>query len=183
MARPPIPKERMLEAAARALTDDPTASMGEIAKQARVGRATLHRHFASRHDLVCELTRYALAEADAACAHIDADAKTARDAIEMTVAALVPVGQRFGFLTHAMEVMAEPDIAAHYAAQVEGLERLVERAKNESSVALDMPTAWIGHALDAMIYAGWTAVRQGDVAPNDVARLVTRTLLDGVGPR
>ena len=48
-------RDEVLAAAQRHLNVDPRASMAVLAAAAGVGRATLHRHFASRDDLLHEL--------------------------------------------------------------------------------------------------------------------------------
>ena len=48
-------RDEILATAQRHLNLDPRASMAVLASAAGVGRATLHRHFASREDLLHEL--------------------------------------------------------------------------------------------------------------------------------
>lgn len=52
--------DAILEAAAKVLPDHPRASMQEVAQAAGVHRATVHRHFPSRDDLLHALRRQAL---------------------------------------------------------------------------------------------------------------------------
>lgn len=49
------PRERIRTAAKSRLTTDPRATLGEIATQAGVSRATLHRYFSSRAALLAEV--------------------------------------------------------------------------------------------------------------------------------
>lgn len=48
----PSTPERILAAARRVLSADPTLSLDEVAREAGISRATIHRHFASRADLL-----------------------------------------------------------------------------------------------------------------------------------
>jgi serine phosphatase RsbU (regulator of sigma subunit) len=56
---------RIVEAAVRALRDDPEATIDQIAARGRIGRATIYRHFGSRAELVRVAERQAREEADA----------------------------------------------------------------------------------------------------------------------
>ena len=53
----PSVKEAIIDAAIDTLARNPGASLSEIASRAGVGRASLHRHFSSRGDLVAAITR------------------------------------------------------------------------------------------------------------------------------
>ena len=46
--------------------DDPAASLADVAKRAGVGRATLHRHFPGRPELMRALAKIAMTELDKA---------------------------------------------------------------------------------------------------------------------
>lgn len=63
--------EAILAAAQTALAEDPRTSMGEIGVRAGVHRATVHRHFASREDLVAALQERAREECRAVAAELD----------------------------------------------------------------------------------------------------------------
>ena len=55
-------REALIEAAFAVFSRDPSAPLAQVADRAGVGRATLHRYFASRDELVRALTEIAIAE-------------------------------------------------------------------------------------------------------------------------
>ncbi|MCY4013167.1 MAG: helix-turn-helix domain containing protein [Gammaproteobacteria bacterium] len=56
----------IIEAAVRMLSVDPGVTMGEVARGAGVGRATLHRHFKGKADLLRTITARCIEETNAA---------------------------------------------------------------------------------------------------------------------
>lgn len=57
-------RSRLIEAAASLLGENPSASMASIAAEARLGRGTAYRHFATREELVAAVRRRALDDAE-----------------------------------------------------------------------------------------------------------------------
>jgi len=169
----------LLNAAASVLARNPGASLAEIAKAAGVGRATLHRWFATREDLRRELALDALRACDDATAHID-DSMSARDALAEVIRAIVPLGDRFRFLSTDLAVLEDPAVEQVYERQMHEMAELIDAAKQEGVLDPAVPTAWIAAALDSLIYTAWESVDRGDVARNDAAALVERTFLRGI---
>ena len=164
------------------LSRNPGASTSEIALRAGVGRATLHRYFPSRADLLRALAAEAMAEIDAAIDSAQQPGLNARESLESYLETIVPIGDRSRFLWSLPEVMNDSEIRAGYVRQLEQARWLVERLKREGSIAADVPTDWVVGALDALTYAGWRSVEEGRIARNGAASLVLRTLLDGLSP-
>jgi len=147
-----------------------------------VGRATLHRHFKSRDDLVDTLAHAALDATDAACADINYFGQSASVSLRETIEALVPLGATYAFLAYQpISEAQDTPLGERLRAQSEQMRVLVEAAQNDGMFSKDIPLAWLVTSIDALIYAGWDAVRRGDIAPNDVARLTLRTLERGLG--
>src|SRR5919202_5996856 len=73
-------RARILDAAGPLLRDNPRATMAEVAVAAGLGRSTLHRHFATRVDLLRALEDGPLAGAD-------------DDAPERAAAEVLPAGR------------------------------------------------------------------------------------------
>ena len=178
--RPPM-REAILDAAIELLARNPGAPLADIAVRAGVGRASLHRHFASRRDLVDAVVRRCMDETGAATAAAVRDAGSARETLSRMLEAVIPLGDRYHFL--AAVVSDDADLRARHEADMEWLARMVDDLKKEEVVADDVPRAWAAAAIDAQIWIAWTETAAGRVAPADAAALALRTLLEGLGRR
>ena len=174
-------REAILEAALQVLARNPAASLGTIAEAAGVGRATLHRHFASRQDLMRELALMSIREIDDAVSGLVNEVESATELLRRLFEAIVPLGDRFHFLAREGAV-DDPDIDRELERQYAELAATVEAAKGEGSLDGDVPTAWIVYVIDALIYAAWSAMAAGDIARRQAPELSFRTLVSGMAP-
>ena len=165
----------------RVLVVDRGASMREISEAAGVGRATLHRYFPGRDDLIRALVIDVLAECEAAIGSARTEEGTAAEALSRLVEALVPIGERFHFLLYEAYFESDPEVAAADARILRTVDVLIERGKRDGTFRPEVPVAWIGDALEALLYAAWEGVRDGKIARRDAPGLVVSTLLSGLG--
>jgi len=173
-------RQAIAEAGFELLSRNPGASLSEIAEHAGVGRATLHRHFASREALLIALAHQAIAEMDHAAEVACHDAPSHTDALKRCMEALVPLGDRHSFLAH-IPLEEDPAITAAFERQAGETRDLVDAARQEGTFAATVPTAWIVQAFDHLLYAGWESVRSGESTPAQAAALAWRTLTHGLG--
>lgn len=183
-------RDTVLAAAQRLLTTDPSASMAQIGAAAGVGRATVHRHFASREDLLREigsrsldrwegiLDELAVEEAIAS-----SDAVPMRALVEEMLGRFVADSEESGIaltdstvindpgLRQRAEALFEREVAVYAAAQVVGVLRA------------DVPARWLGHSVYGLLIAVRDALVAGDIARRDAADLVRSTFLDGGSAR
>lgn len=175
-------RDRIVEAAATVWAADPSATLDVVAQRAGVGRATLHRHFPSRAALI----RTAALEGIAAlAAALDAAALGQRrpaEALDALINILVPFGDRLHFLLVTGELIDDPDLAAAEAAVNGSIRQLLDSAAAAGVLRNDLPSAWRFRALEALLYAAWTAVAVGEIARLDAPELVRDTLRRGFGP-
>jgi AcrR family transcriptional regulator len=171
----------MLDAAVRVLVGDRGASMQEIAEAAGVGRTTLHRYFPGREDLIRAIALDALREYEASVRAARLDEGTVAEGLARLVEGLVPMGERFHFLLGEAQLEGDPAFLDAYARLDHPVNLLVERGKRDGTFRSDVPTAWVGGALEALVYAAWEGVRDGGIARRDAPGLVTTTLLSGLG--
>ncbi len=177
----PMTRQGLMNAAGAVLARNPGAAMADIAKEAGVGRATLYRHFPTREDLIRALVLESLHQIDEATQQIPVDRLSAAQVLAEIVEAIVPLGDRFRFLSSEPIVLNDPEIKAAYDRQLDELGDLIEAMKAEGSLDRAVPTAWVVAAIDALVYAAWHAVDDGAVARRDAAALTFRTIMQGLG--
>ena len=170
----------ILDAAAVVLAQNPGASIAVIARQAGIGRATLHRYYPKREDLLRALALNAMAQSDAVVLPLYKEDGPKLETLKNIIRAMVPLGAYWHFLSLEYSVMEDEAVKEKYKAQLECLSQLVNEVKAERGLALDVPTAWMVAAIDSLLYAAWMGVEAGAIARNDAADLVIRTLFQGL---
>jgi AcrR family transcriptional regulator len=167
--------ESILESAAALLPEDPGASMQEIATAAGVHRATVHRHFASRDDLVAAVRRRAL---EAVISEVDRalvdGAPTPRETVEQVAAAILRVGDRYRLYryTTARDQEAEsrhPDFAPRLVA-------LLAEAQRDGGLRTDVTPEQLAMALGGFVIGALPQVGDGRLTVRDGAALTVQLL-------
>ena len=174
----PATLEAIVEAAIRVLNANAGATMSEIAVQAGVGRATLHRHFRTRDDLVNAIGIRCIEEMNAAVrAQATAD-QPAVDRLRSMFRAVIPLGDRYSFL--GTDYTDDPTVHQGYGAQLHWAETLVEDLKEQGDVARDIPSRWVVDQIDQLVWSAWNAIAEGYLAADEATDLAVRTLIDGL---
>lgn len=176
----------VLEVAAEVLVTRPTASLGEVARAAGIGRTTLHKQYATREDLLVAVAHRSLdllheAVAAAAIPPDVEDPELVGAKLEQLVTSFVPLGPELVFLLRQPTLDDESEVMARLHGLDPPLQELVEHGKRIGLLRTDMPTHWIVTTLFAQTYVAWEGVTGGWLAPRDAPRLVIRTLLGGIG--
>jgi len=173
-------RERILEAAGTALLRNPNATVDRMATEARVGRATVFRHFGSRAGLLRALASRAIAETDNVTRQAVAHACTATEALRLVTRAVVGAGAFFRFLDSAAELYDAPEIVEAYQRQISELADLVGAARREGFIRPDVPTAWVVASIDGLIWAACRAVGDGELGGVQAQDLVWETIASGL---
>ena len=183
-------RDEILAAAQRHLNLDPTASMAVVAAAAGVGRATLHRHFAGRDDLLREIGTRSLdrweQSLDAAgerAAAASADTEVITACLREMVTRFVADSDEFGFALTDTFMTTDPDLLARSDTLADREAVLYEAAQRAGVLRADVSPRWIGHSLYGLLVAAREALRQGDVARRDLDEQVLSTFLEGGGAR
>ncbi|WP_240777181.1 TetR/AcrR family transcriptional regulator [Nonomuraea basaltis] len=183
-------RQQIMTAAIQHLNENPTASMAQLAEAAGISRATLHRHFSSRDELMLALGHQAhdrweqvQLSAGLEAATASGDREVLVKAMNALLAGLIEVADEYGFgltddilavhpeLMRRVDELEERELAFYAAAQRAGL------------LSPGLPTIWVGHVMYGLLVAVRNGLRRGDIARREVPRLLLDTFLYGVAPR
>ncbi|GAA3446908.1 TetR/AcrR family transcriptional regulator [Planomonospora venezuelensis] len=180
-----VSREQIITAAIQHLNTTPAASMAEIAAAAGISRATLHRHFTGRDELVTALGWRALEdwervqqEAGIAEATASADPARLRETLQALLHGEVAICHEHGFL------LTEHTLPADLMRRSDEIEeREVEflaACQRAGLIRADLPSRWVSTVVFALLVAVRESVRRGDVAQRDVPHLFLGTFLKGI---
>jgi AcrR family transcriptional regulator len=173
--RPPV-----LDVAAEVLVADPAASLAEVAAAAGIGRTTLHKHYATREDLLCAVGHRAIDLWEQA---VDAagGADQPDGGLHALTTALIPIGPQLAFLWRTPAFDHIKDLDARWVAVEQRCLAVLKRAQDHRLLAAGLPDWWLMQTFYAVIYTAAESVRSGKLAPLDAPDLALRTFLHGVG--
>ncbi|GIE33696.1 hypothetical protein Ait01nite_067410 [Actinoplanes italicus] len=170
-------RQAILDAAVEVLARNPSASLGDVAVAADVGRTTLHRYFAERSDLITALHALADERLERATARARIDEGPA-------VAALQRLCREYFDLGDVLSLLFRDQVNCDEETTVcdEGFEELVRRGHTDGSIDPELPALWIQSLLWSQLYAGWSYLAEHGVSRHEVLRLVTRSIGGAVRP-
>jgi AcrR family transcriptional regulator len=175
----------LLDVAAEVLVADPAASLAQVAEAAGIGRTTLHKHYATRDDLIHAVGERALALWEQAVAEIadrsKADGGDADGGLRAATEAMIPIGPQLAFLWRTPAFDRDQDIEPRWRAVEDGTLAILVRARDCGVIAAMVPDWWLLTAFYSMIYIAAEAVQNGLLAPRDAPGLALRTFLHGIG--
>ena len=164
--------------AARLLSLRPAASMDEIAVAGGVSRATLFRRFPSRSALVAELSRRAVDEYVAATDAARPEDGPAPEAMRRVLGHLSVLAPRYGLLVlQPVDDLVEHGLLDRARVADRRLHRLVVRGQEDGDFRVDLGADWVLTTITWLIVGAADGLRLGRLAPADIERLVTETVL------
>lgn len=178
-----VRRTKILQAAGELLATRPTASLGDIAEYAGIGKATLHRYFASREELMLALGYRALELISHAITTSMLERGSAVEALTRLVEALVGLGDKLHFLLSESLLDTHPDFTVADRRTQEPVLRLIQRGQANGELRTDLTAEWILHHMNYAMFAAWQGVHEGTIARRDAARLLVTTLLGGIATR
>jgi AcrR family transcriptional regulator len=168
-------RRAILDAAIAVLARDPSASLGEVAAEAGVGRTTVHRYFAERSDLMAALIGHVLEQVAAA---------TERAGLGdgLADAALARLCREYFELGDVLTMMFnDPHITTAESFRQEAehdraLFALIARGQAEGTIDAAMGAVWIQYTLWALLYSAWALMREQSLPRHEALELCLRSL-------
>lgn len=178
--RPPLREdsrrthEAILTGALDLLAERPHASLEQIARAIGVNRSTVHRHFASRDDLLEALSVRVIAEVDEIHVRCRAQGGPAAEQIARILRANALLGKRFRFfLDRWSPILGRPDVYASDASWVE----LLRRAQADGVFRSDCSIAWMRRVTAAVMRAAYEAIDEEELPLEEAADLTVTTIM------
>jgi AcrR family transcriptional regulator len=173
-------KRPLLDVVAEVLVAQPGAALAEVAQAAGISRTTLHKHYATRDELVRAVGLRAIeiwADAVAAVA----DEPGTRAGLRRLLAAMIDSGPQLAFLWRNPSLDEDEELTRRYL-EVEGrCLAVLDRARSEGLLSGAAPGWWLMQTVFALVYTAAESIGYGNLAPRDAPDLVLDTLLHGLG--
>ncbi|MET4921432.1 TetR/AcrR family transcriptional regulator [Streptomyces sp. PSRA5] len=169
----------MLLAAADYLGRRPNATISEIAKAMGVSRATLHRHFAGRGELLDALSDTAAERLHGAVTAARLTEGDCADAVRRLVAGFERSAPYLALL-YSFSQEDAPDIAHPAWNEADtAIRGLFERGQKSGEFTVGLTAVWLTEAFYSLIAGAVWAERSGRCAQRDFVHMVTRMVLCG----
>ncbi|MFB9961609.1 TetR/AcrR family transcriptional regulator [Sinosporangium siamense] len=169
-------RQAILDAAVTVLTDNPSASLGEVARAAGVSRSTLQRYFAERTDLLEALSVYAYERVEEATERARVDEGDVVRALTRVLEEYFELGD---ILMLAYQGGSEKE-AADDGSGTRQLLPLIERGHAEGVLDRSLPAEWIEQFLWSCLFAAWTHTRVNGARKHDALAVCLRAFTKAV---
>jgi TetR/AcrR family transcriptional regulator, repressor for lfrA len=169
-------RKAILDAAMSVLAEHPTASLGDIATAADVGRSTLHRYFAERSDLLHALALHVHALSNAAIERAEPDCGPPVEALRRVVECQLELGPIVPFVYYNPNLTADKELAAVLDTGDEVIVEVLNRASCQGSAG---PPGWPRLVFWALLNAGYEALKLNSAPRVQIVDAIMASLVDG----
>ncbi len=174
-------RRAILDAAVSVLSADHTASLGDVAEAAGVGRTTVHRYFPERSDLLAAIGADARDRVAAATARARLDEGPAPDAMERLCLEFFELGDRLLLLYDVPQFITWSGIEQETPADA-ALLGLVRRGQQEGTLDAGADAEWLREVMWSLLYAAWLQARDRATPKHTALSLCLRSLRKALAP-
>ncbi|WP_246259573.1 TetR/AcrR family transcriptional regulator [Streptomyces typhae] len=178
-----VDRDQVLRRAAAQLTRKGSSTMDEVARAARISRATLHRHFAGRDALIRALEELGIQECEAAMGAARLGEDSAQDALRRLIREIEPAAGLLAFLVTENQLFEGDAQHEGWARLDVRIAELFRRGQESGEFRIDLSAAWLTEALYGLVGSGAWAVLDGRVAAKDISYMIAELLIGGAQRR
>ena len=175
-------KRPLLDVVAEVLLAQPGASLAEVAEAAGISRTTLHKHYATRDDLVRAVGLRATEIYEQAVDRV-ADEPGTEAGLRQLLAAMIESGPQLAFLWRNPVLDEDHELTQRYIDAEKRCLAVLDRARSAGLIAASTPDWWMLQMVNSLVYTAAESVQYGKLAPLDAPDLALSTLLHGLGVR
>lgn len=168
-------EQRLLDAAAEAIAEDPAASLERIARRAGVSRATLYAHFAGREALLDALTEASVTEMTAALRAADPDNGPPDEAMVRVLRAAWRTIGRYRGLVIVNQRLPAAELRVRTAPATGLVRALIMRGQRAGVFDPALPADWLLGAVVDLIHSASRQVSSGAMEAAKAERALLRT--------
>jgi TetR/AcrR family transcriptional repressor of mexCD-oprJ operon len=166
----------ILDAAARVLSQRPDAAMAEIADQARVGRATLYRHFPTRESLLRGVSDAGIAELAQAIEAANIDELSVDRAIARLTSVFLRTGAKYAAVINQVDQQAN---SPQKRRVTQPLRDVFARGISEGALRADLTGDLLFELFSALTERALRLTIDETITPEAAADAVVAMFLDG----
>ncbi|MET1005855.1 MAG: TetR/AcrR family transcriptional regulator [Propionibacteriaceae bacterium] len=169
----------IVQAAIECWSADSSASLGEVAQTAGVGRTTVNRYFSDRAQLIAAVDDECRQRFTAAVQRARPGEGTGMAALQRLCAEIVDLGEVLG-LIFADNALVDPDTWQDDDPDDEPFGMLAARGQSDGSIASDLPPEWVGTVVWTTLFAAWLTIKSSSHTRHEASLLLSRTLARGL---
>jgi AcrR family transcriptional regulator len=168
-------RRAIIDAAVVMLTQNSSASLGDIATAANVGRTTVHRYFPERSDLLTAISTDALEKIDVSTRRARVHEGTAPEALRRLCQEYFEFGDVFMLMFTVPEMLSGQQWEEESESD-RALLDLVRRGQAEGTIDPDFDAVWIQQLVWSLQYTAWEMVRSTGAPKHDALGMCLRSL-------
>jgi AcrR family transcriptional regulator len=174
--------EAILAAATSRLAADPSASVGDIAAAAGVGRMTLYGHFRTRSELVDAVLQRVVDESNEVLRATDTSGDPAAALARLVTESWQLVHRFANVLLAAQQELPAERIHGGHDRILRRVQTLVERGQRAGAFRTDLPKTWLVNLAMRLMHGAAEDVAAGRMKSADAPRIVAGTLFAALTP-